>query len=346
MYLISEVKSKELWDSFLAEAKPHTFLHSWNWGEFQRESEVNIWRFGVYNGNRLTALMLVLRIDARRGSFLFCPHGPIFLDQESGIRNQAVEFVFKALVVRLKELAKKENVGFIRISSLLSDSSYHRSLFYNLGFRRSPIHMHPERAWMLDLSRSEDELLKSMRKQTRHCIRNAAMAGVAVSQSTDSRDIGEFYKIYKATVARQDFVPFSREYLEKEFSLFAKDGQAAVFLGRYNGEVISGAIVIFANGSGFYHHGASNPQFAKVPAAHLLQWEIIREAKKRGFLWYNFWGVAPENAVRHPWAGLSLFKKGFGGSSEEYIPAQDLVLKPVYWITYCVERIRRWKRGL
>jgi len=70
-----------------------------------------------------------------------------------------------------------------------------------------------------------------------------------------------------------------------------------------------------------------------VPAAYLLQWEAIREVKSRGCKLYNFWGISDERR-NHPWAGLTLFKKGFGGFSKEYLLAQDLPLRPFYWLSF------------
>ncbi len=346
MFSIREISSKDEWQKFLDVANPHTFLHSWNWGEFQQKLGYRVWHVGVYKNNILVAVMLAIAIFARRSTFIFCPHGPIIMYKESCIRNQELEKILKILTGFLKNIAKQERASFIRVSPLLENSEEQRMIFQKLGFRLAPIHMHPERAWILDIEKSEEEVLMGMRKQTRHCIRNAVLHGVTVAQSEDVRDIDLFYSLYEATAARQNFVPFSREYLKTEFSLFAKDIQASIFLGRYKGEVISGAIVIFAHGSGFYHHGASNPKFPKIPASHLLQWEIIREAKRRGMKMYNFWGVAPDSALDHPWAGLSLFKKGFGGFCEEYVPAEDLPLALSYWFAYVIERVRKIRRRL
>jgi lipid II:glycine glycyltransferase (peptidoglycan interpeptide bridge formation enzyme) len=78
---------------------------------------------------------------------------------------------------------------------------------------------------------------------------------------------------------------------------------------------------------------------------YLLQWEAIKEAKKRDKSIYNFWGIAPDTKRRHPWQGLSLFKKGFGGRLVEYLHAKDLPLSPLYFATYCYETLRKWKKG-
>ena len=76
-----------------------------------------------------------------------------------------------------------------------------------------------------------------------------------------------------------------------------------------------------------------------------MQWDAISEARYRGAAVYNFWGIA-ETDDKHPWSGLTLFKKGFGGFSKEYLRAQDLPLTKKYWLTFLVEKIRKSRRGL
>ena len=75
-----------------------------------------------------------------------------------------------------------------------------------------------------------------------------------------------------------------------------------------------------------------------------MQWNAIQEAKKRGKSHYNFWGVEPTGNPKHPWFGLSLFKKGFGGNLRQFTGANDIPLKRRYHITRTFEIIRRIKR--
>jgi len=91
-------------------------------------------------------------------------------------------------------------------------------------------------------------------------------------------------------------------------------------------------------------------KYPKIPVSYLLQWEAIKEGKKRGCKTYNFWGIAPESELEakkdHPWKGLSLFKKGFGGYKKEYVKTQDFPLSWKYWPIYLFEEIRKRKRNL
>lgn len=336
MVQIKEITDKKEWEEFVSHAKHHTFLQSWNWSEFQKSMGFKVWRLGVFQEDFLIGAALIIKIKAKRGTFLFCPHGPLvkILD-------------FQAVVDYLKVLAKKESCSFIRMSPIYIKTPGNEHPFKELGFRKAPTHMHAELVWMLDVTPTENELLQNMRKTTRYLIRKAqADDGVQIVKGNNPEYLKIFNALYSETAQRQNFTAFSENYLNKEFEAFKNDNQIEFFLAKYKDEYVSGAMVIFYDDAGFYHQGASIQKYAKVPAPYLLQWEIIREVKARGLRYYNFWGVAPEDKPRHPWAGLSLFKKGFGGFSEEYVPAQDLVLKNSYWITYLIERIRRTKRGL
>jgi peptidoglycan pentaglycine glycine transferase (the first glycine) len=120
-----------------------------------------------------------------------------------------------------------------------------------------------------------------------------------------------------------------------------------LFFGRYRGELAAGALVIFWSGIGFYHQAASVLKYAKLSLPYLLQWEAIKEAKRRGCALYDFWGyVDPQREPRHPWAGPTLFKMGFGGRVFEYIKTQDFPLSRKYWLTYLFEKLRKIKRRL
>ena len=107
----------------------------------------------------------------------------------------------------------------------------------------------------------------------------------------------------------------------------------------------SSAIIMYYGSMAAYRHGASLNINKKLPTSYLLQWEAICEAKKRGIKYYNFWGIAPENSPKHPFHGITHFKKGFGGYSRELMHCHDLPITNKYYINWFVESIRRIKRG-
>jgi len=331
---IKEIKNKEVWENFLLGCEEKTFLQSWNWGEFNKTMGNKIWRLGIFENSKLVNLVLTIKIEAKRGTFLFIPH------LVSGK-------YLKVLVNYLKALSREEKADFIRISPILKRNEENIKIFNELGFKDAPIHMHPEITWELDIKKPEEELISQMRKTTRYLIRQAQKnSDIRIEQGLELRDIEKFNQIYQETVDRHHFVPFSLEYLKNEFLAFLPDNQISIFLGKYKDEIISSGIFIFWQNIAFYHQGASSLRYPKIPVSYLLLWEAIREAKNRGCQKFNFWGIAPENLKTHPWAGLTLFKIGFGGYKKEYVKTQDLPLSKKYWLTYIFEKLRKTKRGL
>lgn len=351
---IKEIKDKIVWEKFLEQCEEKTFLQSWNWGEFLIRQGDKIWRLGIFNDNNLISVALVTKITAKRGTFLFVPHGPVYKKQESSSKYQ----VLNTLLNELKKIAKKENASFIRISPIWQRNEVNNRIFQSLGFREAPIHMHAEVTWELNIQSSEEEILAGMRKTTRYLIRQAQKnQDIQIVKSRKIEDLEKFNEIYLETAKRHNFVVFPMEYLKNEFSAFINDDQILIFFGKYKNEIVSTALFVFWQNMAFYHHSGSLSKYAKLPVSYLLQWEAIKEAKKRGCTLYNFWGIAPdlkienyklkiENFRKHPWTGLSLFKMGFGGCRKEFVKTRDFIIKSTYWFNYIIEKIRKIKRGL
>mgnify|MGYP001601969113 CR=1 FL=1 len=347
MLEIREISSKEIWESFLAECEDKTFLQSWNWGEFSRAMEEKNWRFGVYEGDELIAVALTVKKAAKRGIFLLVPHGPAFAKATAG-KPVTKSKIIEVLLDRLKKIAREEKASFIRINSILERSEENNKIFQDFGFREAPMQMHPEASWKLDTTLREDELLAHMRKTTRYLIRQALKnQDLEVSQSDNIEDVRILSKFHNEVSERQHFVPFSFKYLENEFSAFNQYNQVLLFFGKYKEELAAAAFVIFWSGIGFYHHAASYPHYAKFSVPYLLQWEAIKEAQRRGCRLYDFWGfVDPQKQPKHPWAGPTLFKMGFGGRAYEYVKTQDYPLSWRYWPIAMFELLRKKRRHL
>lgn len=341
MITIKELQTKREWESFLCTHAPQSLFQSWNWGETIIQARAKtaagqqrLWRLGLYEGKQLIGIAQGEKIVARRGTFFHVRHGPILSDWEEPLAGEVLS--------ALKLFARNQSASFLRISPLIAATPAHASLLSSCGFMDAPMHaMDGEYCWILDIRPSEVALLSGMRKTTRYLIRQAEKMGVTIKKSTDSADLPAFLSLYQQTAQRQHFVP--HKGMEEEFTQFRKDDQIELFLGYHNGQLLSGALIIFYNDQAIYHHSASIDQ--KIPVNYLLQWEAIKEAKKRQLSWHNFWGIAPDDKPGHPWKGLSLFKKGFGGEPRAYLHAQDYPLDARYWLIYGLERFRRMAKG-
>jgi len=345
---VQEINKKEVWEDFLLERGEKTFLSSWNWGEFNRMMGNRIWRLGVFDRNKLVGLALVSKIIAKRGIFLLIQHGPSFakaMEDSAGYRKELFEFFFQ----ELKKIGKEEGASFIRMNPLWESNQENQDILKSFGFREAPMHANAyEAAWKLDITLPEDELLKNMRKTTRYLIRQTLKnQDITVEKSKELDGLEIYQRLNEEVAKRQRFVPFSSEFMKNEFEVFSKDNQVLWFFGKYKGEVAAGALVVFWSGIGFYHQAASRAKYTKFSIPYLLSWEAIKEAKQRGCVLFDFWGyVDPKENPKHPWAGPTLFKIGFGGQPHLYLKTQDLPLSKKYWLTFLFEKLRRTKRRL
>lgn len=338
MLEIRSIEKKKIWDDFLLqkEVSFYPFFQGWEWGEVQEQMAHPVWRVGVYSEEKLVAICQIVKVAAKRGTYLHLRHGPVLLPFDWD--------VFDAIIDYCKKLAVTENASFIRMSPVVKKEYVDFANVRKRGFRDSAMHnMDAEICWVLDIVKSEVELLKEMRKSHRYLIKKALGMDIKITVSKDPSDLTKFFPLYKDLSARKHFVP--HKGVQEEFDVFAKNNEELLFLATHNGKVISGAIIAFVGKMAIYRHGASDNAFRDIPASYLIQWEAIREAKKRGIQMYNFWGIAPTERKTHPWYGLSLFKMGFGGKRVELLHAQDLQLNFSYWKTHLIEKITTWRKG-
>lgn len=338
MYLVKEVEP-HAWDAFLL-TQPYTlFTQSSAYARFYRSLGEQTWMFGVYKGEQLIGGALVVSTHAKRGNFLYLPYGPVFSPQH--------KLAFSVFVEHLKAFGKKEGYQFIRVSPFIEDTPDIRLQFKDAGFHTAPMHILAERTWLLDIRPSEEELLRHMNKNHRNLIRRCEREGVRVVMRTDVEAVKLLHTLLGNTAERHKFIPFSESYIEKEFAAMIEKGEAVVFLGYLpDGRLDAAAIIMFHGTMAAYRHSASLNLDKHLPTSYLIQWKVIEEAKRRGLIWYNFWGIAPEGATpHHPFYGITHFKKGFGGELRELLHCQDIALSWQYSLNWIVETARRLYRG-
>jgi lipid II:glycine glycyltransferase (peptidoglycan interpeptide bridge formation enzyme) len=68
----------------------------------------------------------------------------------------------------------------------------------------------------------------------------------------------------------------------------------------------------------------------------------MEEARKRGCVRYNLWGIVEKDETNHRFYGVSEFKRSFGCEEFRYTPAHDMILKPsAYKLDLLVEKVRK-----
>ena len=327
------MENKKEWEDFLLGSHPNTFLQSWSWGEFNKNLNRKIYRLGVFEASTLVGLALLIKHETQLGNYLYCPRGPIL--------NWKNQKILEEFIQKFREIATVEGSIFIKLDPLLEETNDNRTIFSRLGFVPAVTYVQVEDAWLLSLDKSDAELLADMRKTTRYLIRHEPEKGVKVEISDKMENIKYFADLLYSTASRKGFVNHQKDYYIKQFNVLAKENQMRVFKALKNGKVLAMAVIAFYGDMAYYLHGASEKDAQS--AGYPIQWEVIKEAKRRGLKTYNFWGVVKDKNFHpgHPWYGFSLFKRGFGGYRYSYIRSQDLPLSPKYWIYRYAEKSRR-----
>lgn len=343
-YQIKEINDKDTWESFIKnhsniDASRTSFIQSWNWGVFLEKQGQKTYYLGIYDQDKLVGVALGTKVNAKRGKYIHFRHGPV-IDWKN---KEIVKFVLS----ELKSLAKREKVWFIRISPLIKDS---KLITRTTKTYKSQMHdVDAQTTWEMKLDKAEETMLKEMRKNTRYNIRKAEKMGIEILKTKDPKYLEDFWEIFQDTVKRQQWNAYSFEYIKDEFESFLEDDQTLLILAKYKGKFISASMFNFYNDQSVYHHSGNLTEYRKIPSSYLIQWEAIKEAKNRDMKYHNFWGVPLDENNEldqdHPWAGLGLFKVGFGGYGARWIHARDIPVSPLYWLTHLYEKLERMRRG-
>lgn len=364
--------NQEDWETFLAKFPEANFLQSWQWGDFQEQlgktvirsvliqtkgeisqSSIESTPSGVVMLDRAHRILKQALVDevgvvamfqavvepAKRGRYLTIAGGPLL--------DWSQPKLFKYVLQQVRFIAHQHHCHFVRFRPQEIDSPALRSILSKNETRPAPMHLTADLTLQLDLTLSEEELLKAMRKQTRQAIRKAEQLGITTRISQDPAEIDQMYQDQLVLAKKHGFVPFTNEFWQKQFQAFVASNKAwLVQADDAKGNRLATAFIIAYHGEAVYHYGTSTAANEKLPGSYSCQWRAIREAKIRGCRLYNMWGIAPIDQPHHRFAGVSTFKRGFGGQEVAYLLAHDIPIDSRYWFTFAVEIVRRRFRNL
>ncbi len=328
------------WQKIQAKYPEANFLQSPSWGKV---NELIGYKSIIEEDADSWCLMIVK--SAKRGRYLEVPGGPL-VDWKN---KDNVDEIF----AKIRAVARREKCVFVRLRPQLRMSEENVTLLERQGCQKAPMHLHAEHTVMIDLAQSEEQLLADMRRQTRYEVRKADRLGLKVEWGTSEELFKEFHQVQLETAARQHFVPPDLKMLLAERAGFLNtddsDGSGIrIYVAKTPDErVICYGLIIIDGAEAEYFEAASTELGREFPGTYALLWRAMRDLKAMGMQRFNLWGIAPEGQPHHRYAGVTTFKKGFGGEVVEFVPAQDIVLKKSrYLVNLAVETARKKKRHL
>ncbi len=336
---IKDATSRSEWDGFVAKREEANFLQSWDFYEFHLARGKKVVRRLIYDGGVIVGAYAGVAETAKRGTYLAIAGGPI------------VDWNKKTLVKKIfediKEQGKNSGCVFVRVRPQLELSDNSLKLMRELGLRRAPMFLSVEYAGILDLHKTEEEILTNASQGFRRKLRKAEKAGITIETSTDPEIVKTFYALEIRHAKRQGFVAFSEDFLYKQFAAFAKNNEVIMYTAKLDNEILAQNFMIFYGNEASYHYGVSSDLGTKYSAAPLLHLAAMEEARKRKIMRYNLWGIVGTDETSHRFYGVSEFKRSFGCAEFKYTPAHDLILNPLkYKITKIIELVRKKVRHL
>lgn len=330
--LLSSPAELASYDAWVRSHPQGALWQSIAWKRFQEACGRETRLYCLREGDRLLATALVI-VDRTQLSLRTweIPRGPLWAAGKGEAASALLEHVVAD--------AKKSGCMTLHLSPFRALPAA------RLPLRASSRHVHPEASRLLDLTRPEKEILAQMKPKGRYNIHVAQKHGIVVSASDDA---DAFAMLATETGRRDGFTPHGAAYyrsflqqLEGSFLLLAygphpskmpqdrSESSDSTHTSFQDEKPLAGLLGVIWEKTGLYYYGASSYEDRALMAPYLLQWEALRLCKEAGCLRYDLFGVAPEGAANHPWAGVSDFKSKFGGTYVEYPPERQMILKPM-----------------
>lgn len=300
--------------------KDISFLQSQEWEKLQKHLGRDVFRLHT---DSISSLVIKYSLPLGQ-SYLYVPHG------FTGVWNEENINIF---LNEIKKIAHSHNSFFIRIDPFEKKSKTLTEGLFKFGFKKVGS-VQPEETLLLDLALSKDDLLKKMEHDTRYSIRTAEKRGVTVicAKTFDEKKkyFDVFWSLFKETNTRHQLQAYPKKYYEEIFSLEG-ECRSEVFCAMVEQKIIAVAVVVFFGERATYLYAASEQGYGRYNAPTFLLWNAINIAKEYKMKIFDFWGISN---TKKEWAGVTAFKKSFGGYEIQYEGTWEYVLNMPKYLSY------------
>jgi lipid II:glycine glycyltransferase (peptidoglycan interpeptide bridge formation enzyme) len=326
-------------------------LQSYEWGEFRKKTGLRVIRKGFFEKNTLiSAFSLTLHNIPKTQWFIgYLPKGDLPTAE---------------LIIELKKIGRDERCIFIQLEPNVEKTSTAKEDITQLGLIPAAHPLFTKYTFALDLTQSEEDLLRGMHPKARYNIRVAQRHGVEVIEDNSPEAFESYWQLMEETTKRQHFYAHTKQYHKLQWEVFhaqksfqshsEKKASSSkqnfydelsshLFLARYRGKVLTAWTLFVFGDTLYYPYGASSSEFRETMHSSLMMWEAIQFGKKLGLKRFDLWGALGEQPNRSdPWFGFHDFKRKFGPAHVEFVGSYDLVLSPFLYPAYTFVDKLRW----
>ncbi|OQA04810.1 MAG: Lipid II:glycine glycyltransferase [bacterium ADurb.Bin400] len=253
----------------------------------------------------------------------------------------------KKLLSQVSDIGRERKSLFYRLEIDAPQDDFNTNHLHEQGFIKAFEELQPEHTLSLDTTLTETEILSQMKPKGRYNIKVAEKHGVyTTTASTPGKELDAFYDLYSTMAKRQNISYRAKSYFEALLEILGKRGYAKVYLAQVKESdlvvPLAAAIIITYGNKAIYLFGGSSNEFRNLMAPYLLHWQAIKETKAQGVTEYDFFGITNSSDPKHPWSGITRFKRQFGGKEIDLVGSYDKVFRPTeYKLFKIAEKVRR-----
>ena len=313
MLKIFHTKNQKKWNHFLFKNQG-LILQSFEWGKIQ---DNNLKLAVLKNKKRIAQGLFIEKKLPLGKKYYYCPW----------INN----LDFQILKLFIQDIKKDKNCLFIRFEP--QNFFEERKIYCKFQNIKKTLNLQPQNVWILNLEKTENDLLQQMKSKTRYNIRLAKKKRLTTHCGTSQKKLETFLELLKKTSKRHKFKIHPKNHYEKIIKNLGSKKMARIFIIYYKKTPLAASIITFFNNEAYYMHGASSDEHKNLMAPYLMHWQAILYAKKVGCKIYNFGGIDQKG-----WEGISKFKKSFGGKKITYSQAFDVIVDKKWYNIYQISK--------
>jgi len=314
-------------------------LQTWEWGDFQIKEGHKVFRLGVFDQNKIVSAYSVSfhKVPKFNYSIGTVLRGPaVNNDMVTNIKKIAIDE--KAIFVKFEPDVYQKTFDTNNVPTSVANEMDFKDLVISPKVAFYPF------TYVVDLTKSEDEILASMHAKTRYNIKIANRHQVKIEEVSTDKGFETYLKLLFDTTRRQGFYLHSENYHRTLWKTLKSTGIPHIMLASFNGEVLSAFMLFTLKDKLFYPYGASLDTNREVMAPTLLMWECIKFGKALGLKSFDMWGsLGPDAKETDNGYGFHRFKQGYGGQLVQFVGTYDLVVNHNLYKMYNIVDQYRWK---
>lgn len=343
-------------------------LQSYEWGEFREKTGIQVIRRGFYDPKSGSKKLLkgftltIHKIPKTPFTIGYLPKSDL---PDSDMLHELIKIGREenCIHIQLEPNIIKRNLSKTGIENYenenLDFTENCKLKIKNLSIAPAAHPLFTKYTFILDLTKTEEELLKNMHPKARYNIKVAQKHGVEVTEDNTDEAFENYLRLMRETTKRQKFYAHTENYhriMRQVLSEYkSNSGQMKneqlkndkltthLLTAKYQNKILTAWMLFVFKDTLYYPYGASSSEHRQVMSSSLVMWEAIKFGKKLGLKKFDMWGaLGPNPDPKDPWFGFHNFKEKYAPDHVEFIGSYDLIINPALYQVYKFADKLRW----